>query len=137
MSGTKNIYDFTIETIKLFEENNRHDLIEWIETINPILKAAGKSYLDFDYEITHLSISREFESLHVSYTFVARGCDCDGDVILPIRILKENDPIKAANIFNLERILSRNKYELKRLNEMMKEVEKNIANAEKELRRLK
>lgn len=137
MSDIKNIYDFTLETIKLFEDDNRHDMIEWIEAINPILKAAGKPYLDFDYEITHLKIASDFESLYISYTFYSKGCECDGDVILPIRILKEDDPIKAANIFNLERILSKNNYELKRLNETMKEVEKNIANAEKELRRLK
>lgn len=92
-----NLKELTLKAINDIKVFRRPNINEWVQQIDPVLKAFGQCGVNSD-SVTLLYIDEDDgePTLHISTEYSVRGCmDCN-DMSIPVRIITSDDPVAAA-----------------------------------------
>lgn len=104
-----NLYDLTIEASSQVETYKYPDLDEWRAAIDPVLSAANVPTVGADCVESIYLDSRE---LYITTSYSVRCCDQTNNIRIPINILKDADPIKAAHRYRLTNAIANTKMDI-------------------------
>lgn len=93
-----NLYDLTLDAEAKVATYRSVNIDEWIEAIDPILKAAGQCTIDRD-KVDDITMSSS--SLKIQTSYSVRCCAQTNDISIPMSILTADDPIRAATLYRL------------------------------------
>jgi hypothetical protein len=125
-----NLYDQTLAAESEVSIYRSANISEWIEAIDPVLKAAGECSIGRD-TVDDISVSETTLTIRTSYS--VRCCPQNNDMSLPISVLKADNPIQAATHYRLGNELAEAKTSLSAAQRVLTENTKKVALLEAEL----
>ena len=104
-----NLYELTLDAELQVDTYKNPEIDEWRAAIDPILQAAGQPIVGID-SVDFINLNTIELSITTSYS--VRCCDQTNTIRIPLNILKAANPIKAANLFRLNKLIAKAKSDI-------------------------
>lgn len=99
-----NLYELAVDAATAVETYKHPNLDEWVDAIDPILKALDAPPVWGD-QVDYIQVTKESVCIGISYT--VRQCHQTDTRTIPLSVLKSSDPIKAANLYRVNKALTK------------------------------
>lgn len=99
-----NLYELTVAAEYKIATYRNTDISEWIAAIDPVLSAAGQSFICTD-TVEDITIGETTLCINTSYS--VRGCADTNSIEIPLNIITASDPVHAAQLFKVTNDIER------------------------------
>lgn len=124
------LFTLTVEAQAAVAKYRQPAIGVWRAAIDPVLLAAGETTLGRD-AVTDITLAGDHLSINTSYS--ALGCTHDDIIVIPISLLRADNPVHAANLYRLEGLMAAAKNQLARAQTTVAHAAKRVASLEDEL----